>query len=97
MVITNRTKYLERIISLLSDSMTFIQLSIDESKCISYIINLENRLKNCFKVLKNDEKISVKECVLAQLELHPAFNKVSLKYIKNSLTALQNFDLIYQQ
>ena len=62
MVITNRTKYLERIISLLSDSMTFIQLSIDESKCISYIINLENRLKDCFKVLKNDEKISVKEC-----------------------------------
>ena len=62
MVITNRTKYLERIISLLPDSMTFIQLSIDESKFINYIINLENKLKDCFKVLKNEEKISVKEC-----------------------------------
>ena len=61
-VITNRTKYLERIISLLSDSMTFIQLSIDESKFINYIINLENKLKDCFKVIKNEEKISVKEC-----------------------------------
>ena len=62
MVITNRTKYLERIISLLSDSMTFIQLSIDESKFINYIINLEKKLKDCFKVIKNEEKISVKEC-----------------------------------
>ena len=61
MVITDRTKYLEGIKSLLSDSSKFIQLPIDQSKWINYIINLENKLKDRFKVLKNEEKVSEKE------------------------------------
>ena len=65
MVITDRTKYSEGIKSLLLD----------------YIINLESKLKNCFKVLKNEEKFSEKESDgIAPLE---------------SLTKLQNFHLFY--
>ena len=36
-------------------------LPIDEGKWFYYIINLENKLKDRFKVLKNVEKISEKE------------------------------------
>ena len=60
-VITDRTKYLEGIKSLLSHSNKFTQFPIDESKWINYIINLENLLKDHFKVLENEEKISEKE------------------------------------
>ena len=51
-VITDRTKYLEGIKSLLWDSSKFMQLPVDEGKSISYIINLDSKLKDCFKVLK---------------------------------------------
>ena len=61
MVITDRTKYLEGIKSLLSDSSKFMQLPIDEGKWINYIINFESKLKDRFKVLKNEEKNSEKE------------------------------------
>ena len=56
-VITDRANYLEGIKYLLSDSSKFMQLSIDESKWINYIINLKSKLINRFKVLKNEEKI----------------------------------------
>ena len=36
-------------------------LPIDEAKWLNYIFNLENKLKDRFKVLKNEEKISEKE------------------------------------
>ena len=58
MVILDRTKYLEGIKSPFSDSRKFIQLPIDQSKWTNYIINLENKLKDRFKVLKNEEKSS---------------------------------------
>ena len=38
-----------------------MQLLIGEGKWINYIINLESKLKDRFKVLKNEEKISEKE------------------------------------
>ena len=60
-VITDRTKYLEGIKSLLSDNSKFMQLPTDEGKWLNYIINLESKLKDRFKVLKNEEKISKKE------------------------------------
>ena len=60
MVITDHTKYVEGIKSLLSDSK-FTQLPIDEDKQINYIINLKIKFKDHFKVLKNEEKISEKE------------------------------------
>ena len=55
------TKYLEGVKSLLSDSSKYSQLLIDISKCINSIINLDNKLKDHFKILKNEEKISEKE------------------------------------
>ena len=61
LVITDCTKYLEGIKSLLLDSSKFIQLPIDEDKWIDYIVNLESKLKDRFKVLKNEEKNSEKE------------------------------------
>ena len=39
----------------------FMELSIDEDKWINYILNLESKLKDRFKVLKNEGKISEKE------------------------------------
>ena len=60
-VITDHTKYLEGIKSLLLDSSKFAQLPIDESIWINYIINMQNKLKDRFKILKNEEKISEKE------------------------------------
>ena len=54
-VITDRTKYLEGIKSLLLDSSKFIQLPIDEDKWINYIVNVESKLKDRLKVLKNEE------------------------------------------
>ena len=60
-VITDRTKCLKEIKSLLLDSSKFMQLPIDKDNWINYIVNLENKLKDCFKVLKNEEKISKKE------------------------------------
>ena len=49
-VITDRTKYIEQIKYLLPDRK-FMQLPI-EDKLINYIVNLD-KLKDCFKVLKN--------------------------------------------
>ena len=60
-VITYRTKYLEGIKSHLSDSSKFMPLPVDEGKWLNYIINLENKLKDRFKVLKNEGKNSEKE------------------------------------
>ena len=57
LVITDCTKYLEGIKSLLLDSSKFIQLPTDEDKLINYIVNVESKLKDRFKVLKNEEKI----------------------------------------
>ena len=82
-VITDRTKYLEGIKSLLSDSSKFMPLPIDEGKWLNYMIDLENKLKDCFKVLKNEEKIQKKNLIMfAQLGLPPAFYMVIIKYIK---------------
>ena len=50
LVITDYTKYLEWIKSLLLDSGKFIQLAVDKNKWINYIANLESKLKDRFKV-----------------------------------------------
>ena len=69
-----------------------------KGKLIDYIIHLENKLKDRFKVLKNEEKIQKSYLiVLVQLKLRLAFYTVILKYLKQSLTTLQNFDLFYEQ
>ena len=60
-VTIDHTKYLEGIRSLLLHSSKFMQLPIDEDNWIDYINNLESELKDRFKVLKNEEKISEKE------------------------------------
>ena len=91
MVIIDHTIYLEGIKSLLLDSSIFKKLLIDEDRWINYIINLESELKNKKKILKKNL------IVFAPLELHPEFYMVILKYIKQSLTTLQNLDLFYQQ
>ena len=72
-------------------------LPIDEGEWLNYIINLENKLKDHFKVIKNGEKISEKEFDICPVGTTTTFYMVILKYIKQSLTTLQNFDLPYQQ
>ena len=83
LVITDPTKYLEGIKSLLLDSNKFMQLPTDEGKWINYIVNLESKLKDHFKVLKNEEKIQEKNLIVfSQLGLCPGFCTVILRYIK---------------
>ena len=97
-VITECTKYLEEIKSLLPECSKFMQLPIDEDKWINYIINTESKLKDYFKVPEVRTKFQKNNLIVfAQLALFPPFYKVILKYIKQSLTTLQNFDLFYQQ
>ena len=38
-----------------------MQLPIDEGKWVNHIVNLESKLKDHFKVFKNEEKIAEKE------------------------------------
>ena len=59
-VIIDRTKYLEGIKFLLFDRCKFIHPPIDEDKWINYIVSLESKLKDRFKVLKTEEKNSEK-------------------------------------
>ena len=60
-VIPDCTKYLQGIKSLFLDRSKFMQLPIDEGKRINYIVNFESKLKDHFKVPKNEEKNSEKE------------------------------------
>ena len=95
MVITDCTKYLEGIKSRLSDGSKFMQLPIDEGNRISYIINLKSKLKDHFKILKNEEKIYEKKIdsncpvgiTLGILYGNPKAHKTTLRY----------FDLFYLQ
>ena len=48
-VITNRKNYLKGMKSLLSDNSKFIQLNIDISKWLNYIVDLEKKLKEHFQ------------------------------------------------
>ena len=59
-VFTERTKYLEGTKFLLLDISKFMQRPIDEDKWINHIINLESELRDRFKLLKNEDKISEK-------------------------------------
>ena len=61
LVITDRENYLKGIKSLLSDNTKFIPLIIDQNKWLNYIVNLEKKLKEHFKTLKRDNKISEDE------------------------------------
>ena len=60
-VIADCTKYLQGIKSLFLDRSKFMQLPIDEGKQINYIVNFESKLKDHFKVPKNEGKNSEKE------------------------------------
>ena len=60
-VITNRESYLKGMKSLLSDNSKFIQLNIDKSKWLNCIVNLEKKLKEHFKTVENNNKISEDE------------------------------------
>ena len=57
-VITDYENYLKGMKSLLPDNSEFIQLSIDKSKWLNYIVNLEKKLKEHLKTLENNSKIS---------------------------------------
>ena len=60
-VITDCENYLKGIKSLLSDNTKFIPLNINQSKCSNYILNLAKKLKEHFKIIEKDNKISEDE------------------------------------
>ena len=90
--ITDRIKYLEGIKSLLSDSRKFMQILTDGGNWINYIINLESKLKDSFKVLKKEEKNSRKDFD----SICPVGTTPSISY-DNPQVHLRNFDRFYQQ
>ena len=75
------------------DSSKFMQLPFDEGKWINYIINLESKLKDCFKVLKDKKKISEKEfdsiCPVGTLPNILKGNPKVLKTVVNSTLKFQ--------
>ena len=82
-VITDRENYLKGIKSLLSDNTKFIPLNIDQSKWLNYIVNLEKKLKEHFKTLEKDNKISEDEFKSICLSAHAlVFCMVNLKSTK---------------
>ena len=60
-VITDRENYLKGIKSLLPDNTKYIPLNIDQNKWLNYIVNVEKKLKEHFKTLEKDNKISEDE------------------------------------
>ena len=60
-VITDCENYLKGIKSLLSDNTKFIPLNINQRKCSNYILNLAKKLKEHFKIIEKDNKISEDE------------------------------------
>ena len=98
MVITGRTKYLEGIKSLLSDSSKFMELPIGEGKWINYIVNLESKLKGRLKVLKNEKKLLEKEFdSVCPVGTTPGILCGNLKVHKTVVNNAPKFDLFYQQ
>ena len=92
-------KYLGGIKTLLLDDSNFIQLTIDEDKWINYIVNLESKLKDRFKVLKNEGKNSEKEfdsiCPVGTTPGILYGNPKVHKTVDNNTH--RNLDLFYQQ
>ena len=82
-VISDRENYLKGIKSLLSDNTKFIPLNIDQSNWLNYIVNLEKKLKEHFKTLEKDNKISEDEFKSICLSAHAlVFCMVNLKSTK---------------
>ena len=72
-VITNRESYLKGMKSLLSDNSKFIQFNIDKSKWLNCIVNLEKKLKEHFKTVENNNKISEDEFKsICSIGTHPS-------------------------
>ena len=71
------------------DSSKFMQLPFDKGKWINYIINLECKLKDYFKVLKDKKNISEKEFdSIFPVETMPNILKGNPKVLKQLLRAL---------
>ena len=51
-LITDKEKYIEGVKSAISDSNEFVQLSITPDKYVKYIIDVEKKVKQLFKDLR---------------------------------------------
>ena len=60
-VITDKDKYIEGVKCAISDSNKCVQLNITPDKYLNYIISIEKKLKQLFKDLLDDDKISKDE------------------------------------
>ena len=60
-VITDKDKYIEGVKRSISDSNKFVQLNITPYKYLNYIINVEEKFKQLFKDLLDNDKISKDE------------------------------------
>jgi len=64
------------VFSLISDDTKFIELNIDKSNWLNYIVNLEKKLRDHFNILKSDGKITKDEC----LNIWPIGTKPGILY-----------------
>ena len=92
-VITDKEKYTEGVKKAISEYDKFFQLNITPHKCVNYIIILEQKLKQLFKNLLDNDKTSMRSMIKFVLKLlDQEYLLPILKSIKRLLTTCQNFD-----
>ena len=57
-VILNKNDYSLKMKKILSDTSKFQKLSIDKNKVLNHIVNMENRITEVLKKLKENQQIS---------------------------------------
>ena len=60
-VVSDRENYIKGVKSLLLDNSKFTDSNIDSTKWLNYVVNLEIKLKDHFKILRKENKLSDEE------------------------------------
>ena len=82
---------------LLSENTKFIPLNIDQSKWLNYIVDLEKKLKEHFKILEKDYKISEDEFKsICPISTRPGILYGQPKVQKTVINNIPQFRPIYQ-
>ena len=72
----NKNDYSLKMKKILSDTSKFQKLSIDKNKVLNHIVNMENRITQVLKKLKEKQQISQKK----YMTLHPVGSRQGILY-----------------
>ena len=75
-VILNKNDYNLKMKKILTDASKFQKLSIDKNKVLNHIVNMENRITEVLKKLKENQQISEKK----YKDLHPVGSRPNILY-----------------